>query len=38
MLVPLLETRLKVVLSSTTTGAVVPKFCPEIVTWFGVTA
>jgi hypothetical protein len=37
MLVLLLETRLKVVVSSKTTGAAVPKLCPEIVIWFGVT-
>jgi hypothetical protein len=37
MLVLLLETRLKVVVSSKTTGAEVPKLCPEIVIWFGVT-
>jgi hypothetical protein len=37
MLVLLFEIRLKVAPSSTTTGAAVPKFCPEIVIWFGVT-
>jgi hypothetical protein len=38
MLVVLLEIRLNVMPSSTTPGAAVPKFCPVIVIWFGVTA
>jgi hypothetical protein len=41
MVVLVLEISVKVVdtpeTSSTTFGAAVPKFCPEIVIWFGVT-